>query len=102
MTTDPRATDPVPLHRRSIQYEAFDGGETMVVVGTLCDTRPWAEDGRSILIVHDMDLRVEVAVDDLTITEASAQMRTFPHVECPAITADLIFSASRRAATKSA
>jgi hypothetical protein len=87
VTTDTDVTDPVPLHRRSIQYEAFDGDDTMVVVGTLCDTRPWAEDGRSILIVHDMELRVEVAVDDLTITEASAQMRTFPHVECPGITA---------------
>jgi hypothetical protein len=87
VTTDPDAIDPVPLHRRSIQYEAFDAGESMVVVGTLCDTRPWAEDGRSILIVHDMDLRVEVTVDDLTITEASAEMRTFPHAECPGITA---------------
>lgn len=87
MTADPDANGPVPLHRRSIQYEAFDRGETMLVVGTLRDTRPWAEDGRSILIVHDMDLRVEVTVDDLTITEASAEMRTFPHVECPGITA---------------
>jgi hypothetical protein len=87
VTTDTDATDPVPLHRRSIQYEAFDRGDTMVVVGTLRDTRPWAEDGGSILVVHDMDLRVEVTVEDLTITEASARMRTFPHVECPAITA---------------
>ena len=87
MTADPDVNGPVPLHRRSIQYEAFDRGETMLVVGTLRDTRPWAEDGRSILIVHDMDLRVEVTVDDLTITEASAEMRTFPHVECPGITA---------------
>jgi len=86
VTTDPDAIDPVPLHRRSIQYEAFDAGQTMLVVGTLRDTRPWAEDGGSILIVHDMDLRVEVAVDDLTITEASAEMRAFPHVECPGIT----------------
>jgi Protein of unknown function (DUF2889) len=84
--TDPIAVAPVPLHRRSIQYEAFDAGETMLVVGTLRDTRPWAEDGQSILIVHDMDLRVEVSVDDLTITKASAEMRTFPHVECPGIT----------------
>lgn len=86
MTTGPDATDPVPLHRRSIQYEAFDGGETMLVVGTLCDSRPWAEDGESILIVHEMELRVEVRVEDLTITVASAAMRTFPHVECPGIT----------------
>jgi len=79
-------TDPVPLHRRSIEYEAFDGGETMVVVGTLRDTRPWAEEGESVLVVHEMELRVEVRVDDLTIIEAAAEMRTFPHVECPGIT----------------
>jgi Protein of unknown function (DUF2889) len=77
---------PVPLHRRSIQYEAFDGGDTVVVVGSLRDTRPWAEEGRSVQTVHDMELRVTVRVADLTITEASAEMRTFPHVECPGIT----------------
>ena len=76
----------LPLHRRSIQYEAFDGGDAVEVVGTLVDTRPWAEDGRSILTVHDMELRVTVRVSDLTITAASAEMRTFPHVECPGIT----------------
>jgi len=92
VTTD-EATDavgpggPVPLHRRSIQYEAFDGGDTLVVVGSLSDSRPWAEDGRSVRTVHDMELRVTVRVADLTITEASAEMRTFPHTECPDITA---------------
>ena len=58
-----------------------------MVVGTLCDTRPWAEDGRAVATVHDMELRVEVRVDDLTITGASAEMQTFPHTECPGITA---------------
>lgn len=87
MTTDTVVpTEPVPLHRRSVEYEAFDGGDTLLVVGTLRDTRPWAEDGRSILTVHDMELRVTVRIADLTITEASAEMRTFPHVECPGIT----------------
>ena len=37
--------DPVPLHRRSIEYEAFDAGDTLVVVGKLSDSRPWAEAG---------------------------------------------------------
>jgi hypothetical protein len=86
MTTG--ATDPlgaVPLHRRSVEFEAFDGGETIVVVGALRDLRPWAEDGTAIRTVHDMELKVTVRVDDLTITEASAVMRTFPHTECPAI-----------------
>lgn len=79
-------TEPVPVHRRSVEYEAFDGGDTLLVVGTLRDTRPWAEDGRSIVTVHEMELRVTVRIADLTITEASAEMRTFPHVECPGIT----------------
>lgn len=75
----------VPLHRRSIEYEAFDGGGTMVVVGRLQDSRPWAHGTSSVAIVHDMELRVTVRVDDLSITEASAEMRTFPHSECPGI-----------------
>ncbi|HEX3980203.1 MAG TPA: DUF2889 domain-containing protein [Acidimicrobiales bacterium] len=93
--TEPRSSDSaasgatgseraVPLHRRSIEYEAFDGGETMAVVGRLHDSRPWARDG-SIATVHDMELRVTVRLDDMTITEASAEMRTFPHTECPGI-----------------
>jgi len=88
--TVPVAAEPpaaVPLHRRSIEYEAFDGGETMVVVGRLRDSRPWADGTRSIATVHDMELRVTVRVGDLTITEAAAEMRAFPHTECPGIVA---------------
>lgn len=79
-------TDAVPVHRRSVEFEAFDRGETIVVVGTLRDSRPWAEDGSAVQTVHDMELRVTVRVDDMTISEASAAMHTFPHVECPVIT----------------
>ena len=46
----------------------------MVVVGRLRDSRPWADDTRSIATVHDMELRVTVRVEDLTITEATADM----------------------------
>jgi Protein of unknown function (DUF2889) len=84
--TEPVPTDAVPLHRRSVEFEAFDGGETIVVVGTLRDSRPWAEDGRAVQTVHDMELKVTVRVDTMTITEATAVMRTFPHIECPGIT----------------
>ena len=87
MTTDDAVTpDPVPLHRRSVEFEAFDGGDTLVVIGVLRDSRPWAEDGTAVQTVHDMELRVTVRVDTMTITEASAVMHTFPHVECPGIT----------------
>jgi len=75
----------VPLHRRSIEYEAFDSGDTLSIVGRLVDSRPWAEDGRAVARVHDMELRVSVAVDGLCITEAEAVMHTFPHTECPGI-----------------
>jgi hypothetical protein len=77
--------EPVPLHRRSIEYEAFDAGESLLVVGRLRDSRPWAEGGHSIASVHDMELRVTVRISDMTITEASANMHTFPHAECPGI-----------------
>jgi hypothetical protein len=77
--------DDVPLHRRSIEYEAFEAGGSLVVVGRLRDTRPWAEHGDAIATVHDMELRVRVRIDDLTITEANAEMHSFPHTECPGI-----------------
>jgi len=77
----------VPVHRRSIEYEAFDGGEVLVVVARLRDVRPWADGSSSISTVHDMELRVRVGLEDLRITEATAVMNTFPHTECPGIVA---------------
>jgi hypothetical protein len=77
--------DAIPLHRRSIEYEAFDGGDTLEVVGKLKDTRPWADAGSTLSTVHDMELRVTVRRDDLTIVGSVARMHTFPHTECPVI-----------------
>jgi hypothetical protein len=77
--------DPIPLHRRTIEYEAFDGGETLVVVGKLRDSRPWADGRDAVAQVHDMELRVTVQIDSMTIIESVAEMHTFPHAECPAI-----------------
>jgi hypothetical protein len=75
----------VVLHRRSIEYEAFDAGDSLLIVGRLQDTRPWAEHPASVPRVHDMELQVRVRIEDLTITEAGAEMHTFPHTECPGI-----------------
>jgi hypothetical protein len=77
--------DPIPLHRRSIEFEAFDAGEALVVVGKLRDSRPWADGRDAVAQVHDMELRVTVKIDDMTIIESVAEMHTFPHAECPAI-----------------
>ena len=77
--------DGVPLYRRSIEYEAFDRGDHLEVVGKLKDTRPWADDGSTLATVHDMELRVTVRRDDLTIVGSVAHMHTFPHTECPVI-----------------
>jgi Protein of unknown function (DUF2889) len=86
MNDDP--SDPgaeAPLHRRSIVYEAFDGGEDLRVRARLEDVRPWADGARSVSLVHDMSLSVTVRVADMTITAATADMHVFPHAECPAI-----------------
>ena len=86
MTDRPEGSrDPVPLHRRSIEYQAFEGGDVMTIVGRLRDTRPWVDGGEGEGIVHDMELGVTVRITDLTITEAAATMHTFPHFECPGI-----------------
>jgi hypothetical protein len=81
------AAGDIPLHRRSIEYEAFttDGG--LAVVGKLRDSRPWAEDGKAVIVVHDMELRVSVRLSDMMIIESEATMHTFPHTECPGIVA---------------
>lgn len=83
----PPADGAVPLHRRAIDYRAYGDGDDLLVVGRLTDSRPWAEDGRAVATVHDMELRVRVRMDDLTITGATAEMHTFPHTECPTIEA---------------
>ena len=75
----------MPLHRRSIDYRAYVDGGDMVVVGRLTDSRPWAQDGGAVAIVHDMELRVRVRTADLVITGAAAEMHAFPHTECPTI-----------------
>jgi len=74
----------IPLHRRSLDFEAFDDDDHITVVGRLRDTRPWADDGDGF-VVHDMELRVTVRLDNMAITEATAKMHSFPHTECPAI-----------------
>jgi len=82
---NPSENPPVPLHVRSIEYQAFDGEDDLTIVGRLRDTRPWAAVGTAIHHVHDMELRVTVRVDDLIITESDALMHVFPHAECPGI-----------------
>ena len=77
----------VAVHRRAIDYQAWDVEDDLVVVGRLTDSRPWAEDGSAVATVHDLELRVRVRTADLTITGATAEMHTFPHTECPTIEA---------------
>jgi hypothetical protein len=85
-SSDQRAADgDLPLHRRSIEYEAFTTEDGVSIVGKLRDSRPWATDGTSVVIVHDLELRVTVRLSDMTITESKATMHAFPHNECPGI-----------------
>ncbi len=86
MTVDARPEPgSVPLHRRSIDYQAYAVDDDLVVVGRLTDSRPWAEDGSAVATVHDMELRVRIRRPDLVIIESAALMHTFPHTECPGI-----------------
>ena len=76
----------VPIHRRTIDYQAFEEGDSIRVEARLQDTRPWAAGTSAVEQVHDMELHVTVSKGTMTITEASARMNRFPHVECPQIT----------------
>jgi hypothetical protein len=78
------ATPRVPVHRRTIEIEAYEDGEDLEVVGRIRDVRPWAE-GLPYATLHDMTLTLRVD-DDMVITEVSSSMAKHPHTECPRIT----------------
>ncbi|MGW1718332.1 DUF2889 domain-containing protein [Streptomyces sp. NPDC002156] len=76
----------LPLHRRTVAVTAYaeDGGDEISVEAELRDERPWAEP--SAAVVHRMVLVVRVRLADMVIVAAEADMRSFPHAECPRIT----------------
>jgi hypothetical protein len=75
-------TDELPVHRRTIDIEVFVRDEYLVVIGTLADLRPWASGTFGPRELHRMELGVVVRRADLMITDAVADMKTFPHAEC--------------------
>jgi hypothetical protein len=76
----------LPLHRRTVAVTAYaeEGGDEISVEAELRDERPWAEP--SAAVVHRMVLAVRVRLSDMVIVAAHADMRSFPHAECPLIT----------------
>jgi len=83
---DADAVSRVPLHRRVMEFDAYDEGDSVSITGRLRDERPWASGTDKVEHVHDMDLVLTVRKEDLTITAAAATMTLFPHAECPAVT----------------
>lgn len=73
------------VHRRSVEFEAFDSGDGLTVVGRLQDVRPWADGEHMPVVLHRMELRVVVSLADMAITESVATMGNYPQHECPAI-----------------
>lgn len=76
---------PTPVHRRTIEIDAFDEDDRFRVVGRLRDERPWAAAAGQHQHLHDMVLEVEVARSSMTIEAARARMDRFPHPECRGI-----------------
>ncbi|MEU8132613.1 DUF2889 domain-containing protein [Streptodolium elevatio] len=74
---------PLPVHRRTLTFDAFEEGGDLLVTAYLRDERPWQTDGRAVL--HHMQLDVRVRKSDMVITAADAGMHSFPHAECPLI-----------------
>jgi hypothetical protein len=75
----------LPVHHRTIDLEVYERDGTFEVVGRLEDRRPWADGEEAVREVHDMTLQVTVRRADLQIVAARADMRRFPHGECPEI-----------------
>jgi hypothetical protein len=78
----PPDADEVPVHRRTIDACVYERGEYHVVIGTLCDQRPWASGVRGPKELHFMELGIVVRRADLVIVDAAADMHTYPHAEC--------------------
>ncbi|MEU0641499.1 DUF2889 domain-containing protein [Streptomyces umbrinus] len=76
----------LPLHCRTITVTAYEeeGGGEISVEAVLRDERPRAESPAHV--VHRMVLEVRVRLADMVVVHADADMRTFPHAECPLIT----------------
>jgi hypothetical protein len=74
-----------PVHRRTIDIDVFEDDDCFDVVARLRDERPWADGREKVRHLHDMTLTVSVRRSDLTIVAAKADMRRFPHAECPGI-----------------
>ncbi len=75
----------IPTHSRRIEFDSYERGADLLVVGRLRDDRPWASGGTLPEHVHDMSLEVTVRRPELVIVAARAEMRHFPHAECPEI-----------------
>src|SRR6516162_6333563 len=78
----PAGSDELRVHRRTIDIEVFVRDEYLVVIGALADVRPWATGTFGPRELHRMELAVVVRRSDMTITDAAADMQTFPHAEC--------------------
>lgn len=78
-------TEELPVHRRTIEVEVFVRNEYLLVIGTLADVRPWASGELGPRELHRMELAVVVRRADMKITDAVADMQTFPHAECTVI-----------------
>ncbi|MFG2029146.1 DUF2889 domain-containing protein [Streptomyces sp. NPDC048825] len=74
----------LPLHQRTITVTAYEeDGDEISVEAELRDERAWAEPSAGV--VHRMVLAVRIRLADMVIVAAHADMRDFPHAECPLI-----------------
>ena len=65
--------------------EVFQRGDYFAVIGTLHDERPWAGGTHGPRDLHVMELGLVVRRADMTIVDAAADMKTYPHAECTVI-----------------
>jgi len=77
--------DATPLNGRTITMHCYESEGVLEAVGRLTDTRHWASVLGPDGIIHDMELRLRVDRESLTITAVKATMYAHPHEECPEI-----------------
>jgi hypothetical protein len=79
---DPPSARRVPVHRRSIDIEAFDAPDHLELVCHFRDERPWAT-GTPLHVIHEMALEIDVRKDDLVIIRSEARMIAVPARRVP-------------------
>jgi hypothetical protein len=85
----PDNPDLLPIHTRNYEVRAFKVSDTEILLwGAVRDDKPagmYVMDDPEPLTIHHMVVQLRVSFPMMEIIDASAELKEFPHHECPGI-----------------